>query len=247
MSASVGGVLPVHKGEVGLAVDVSMGERELEMVAAAISDVVDRVVPDLLIEKIQETVLALKLLLPKVERQAVVEIRVVPESLLYELQVERKLTKDLIVRLELGDQTVLLLGLAFSFADQLAALENRLCVLPVAYGDDSKLSGECIDGLGAHAVETHGELEHVVVVLGPGVNDADTLDHLAKRNSTAEIPNPDLVSGYLDPYGRPEAHDELVNGIVYDLLEQYVDPVVQIAAVTDAANVHAGTKTDVFQ
>ncbi len=43
------------------------------------------------------------------------------------------------------------------------------------------------------------------------------------------------------------AHDEFVNGVINDLLEQDVAAVVVMGAVADAADVHAGAQADMFQ
>ena len=43
------------------------------------------------------------------------------------------------------------------------------------------------------------------------------------------------------------AHDELVDGVVDDLLEHDVDPVGVVGAVADAADVHARAQADVLE
>ena len=42
------------------------------------------------------------------------------------------------------------------------------------------------------------------------------------------------------------AHDVLVDGVVDDLLEEDVNPIVLSRSITQLADVHAGTKSDVF-
>ena len=43
------------------------------------------------------------------------------------------------------------------------------------------------------------------------------------------------------------AHDELIDGIIHDLLEQDVTAIVIMRTIPNAANVHAGAQPDVFQ
>ncbi len=43
------------------------------------------------------------------------------------------------------------------------------------------------------------------------------------------------------------AHDEFINGIVHDFLEQDVTTVVRVDAGADAPDIHAGAQTDVLQ
>jgi putative N-acetylmannosamine-6-phosphate epimerase len=53
-----------------------------------------------------------------------------------------------------------------------------------------------------------------------------------------------VVEGNLN--GFAEAHHVLIDGIVEHLLEQHVDAVVVGTAVTQLANVHAGTAANMF-
>jgi methyl-accepting chemotaxis protein len=54
-----------------------------------------------------------------------------------------------------------------------------------------------------------------------------------------------LGEGDLDAFA--VAHGELVNGVVYGLLEQDVDAVLGVGAVAEAADIHAGAQADVFE
>ena len=45
----------------------------------------------------------------------------------------------------------------------------------------------------------------------------------------------------------PMPHDELVNGIVHYLLEQYIDAVIIGRAVTEPSDIHAGSEADMFE
>ena len=58
-----------------------------------------------------------------------------------------------------------------------------------------------------------------------------------------------VLASILDahPYLGAVAHDVLVDGVVDDLLEQDVNAVVVVLAVTDSTDVHPRTLADVFQ
>ncbi len=91
------------------------------------------------------------------------------------------------------------------------------------------------------------ELEDVVVVLAAGVDLGDALDHLAERDAAAVVAHRDGLAVARDLDAAAGAHDEFVDRVVDDLLEQHVDAVVGVGAVADPADVHAGAQPDVRQ
>ena len=93
----------------------------------------------------------------------------------------------------------------------------------------------------------YAELEDVVVVFGTGIDDRDALDDLAEGNAAAVVADLDSPLVDLDVNLLATAHDELIDGIVDDLLEQYVDAVVGIGTRAEATDVHAGPQADVLK
>ena len=109
------------------------------------------------------------------------------------------------------------------------------------------MRGEGVHRLGTDAVQAHGELKDLVIVLGARVDDRDAINDLPQRNAAPVIPDDHLSIVELDANRVSVAHDELIHTIVDDFLEQDVDAVVQVAPVAEPANIHAGPKTNVLQ
>ena len=154
--------------------------------------------------------------------------------------------------MELDEGAVLLPGLAALLRDEDAALEDRLEVLALAEGGHAEVGGEGVDRLGAHAVEADGKLEYVVVVLGARIDDGHALDDLAEGDAAAVVADRDRGAAlgqvlHLRHDALPRPHDELVHGVVHDLLEEDVDAVIGIRAVAKAADVHARPEADVLE
>ncbi len=117
----------------------------------------------------------------------------------------------------------------------------------IAPGLDLEKVGQCVDRLDTDAVETHGFLEGLAVILRTGVDLCGAVEKFAKRNSAAEIAHLDaafLVDLDLDLLA--VAHDVLVDGVVDGLLEQDVEAVVGRGAVAELADIHAGAHADVL-
>ena len=155
--------------------------------------------------------------------------------------------EDFRVGLETDEGAVRFGGLALLFVLELALLEAGFDELALAEAADEEFLREGVDGFGADAVEADAELEDVVVVLGAGVDLGDAVHDFAQRDAAAEIADGDgfVLDGDLDFLAG--AHDEFVNGVINDLLEQDVAAVVVMGAVADAADVHAGAQPDVLQ
>ena len=107
--------------------------------------------------------------------------------------------------------------------------------------------GKGVDGLGADAVEADAELENVIVVFGAGVDLGDAIHHFAQGDAAPEIAHADRGAFDADLHLLAIAHDEFVNGVIDDLLEQDVAAVIVMGAVADAPDVHAGAQADVFE
>ena len=104
-----------------------------------------------------------------------------------------------------------------------------------------------IHRLRSHPVETDGKLKYIVVVLGPGIDNRDTFDDLAKGDSPAVVPYLYQVVLDVDDDTRAEPHDVLVDAVIYNLFEEDVDAVVQIASVAKATDVHTGPEAYVLE
>ena len=107
--------------------------------------------------------------------------------------------------------------------------------------------GERVDGLGADAVQADGELENFVVVLGAGVDLGDAVHDFAEGNAPSIIAHGDDVALNADLDLLARTHDEFIDGIVDDLLEEDVAAVIVVGAIPEAPDVHAGAQPDVFE
>ena len=116
----------------------------------------------------------------------------------------------------------------------------------VAVGPDFQKIGKGVDRLDAYAVEAHGFLEGVAVVLGSGVDFCGAVQQFSQGNAAAEVAHRDDVVLDRDVDLAPGAHDELIDRVIDDLLDQHVDAVVGLRAVAQFADIHARTQADVL-
>ena len=138
-------------------------------------------------------------------------------------------------------------GFALFFVLELALLESGLDEFAFAMAADEKILGKRIDRLGADAVQADAELEDIVVVFRAGIDLGNAIDDFAQRNAAAEIAHGHRVVLDRDLDLLAVAHDEFIDGVIDDLLEQDVAAIVVMGAVADAADVHAGAQPDVLE
>jgi len=81
--------------------------------------------------------------------------------------------------------------------------------------------------------------EDLVVVLGAGVDARDALDDFAERDAPPVVAHGDNAIRDGDEHLFPVAHNELVDRVIDDFLEEHVDPVVIVRAIPDSPDVHA--------
>ena len=241
-------VLPIHERVVGLGVAHRVGEGEFERLVAKVQRWVDRVAIDVFPDEIEQAGLGEEARAVVVDREARVEVGVQPDSPLDVLFIEARLAEDLGVGRKADDRPV---GLVFRLAARLAleqpSFEPRFGELARAYAAHEKLAGQSVDRLRAYTIETHAELEHVVVVLGPGVDLRDAFDDLAQRDPAAEVADGHLLPVDADQDLLPEAHDVFVDRIVDDFLQQDVNAVVVVLATADPADVHPRPLADMLE
>ena len=119
--------------------------------------------------------------------------------------------------------------------------------LTVAITGNRKTGREGVNCLRADAVQSDAELEDVVIVFRACIDPRNAVDHLAERDAASVVSDADeiAVDCNIDLAAIP--HDELVDGIVDDLFQKDIDAVIMVGAIPQAADVHAGTRPDVFQ
>ena len=247
MGPAIRGVLAVHEGEEGLAVVGGVREGEFDVLALVVRGLVEDVLAHLGLQEVQQPVSGNEALLVEDQAEAAVQAGVVPHAAFDVVRLEGVFPEDLLVGQELDIGAVRLVCGALVLPEQLPPLVHRLRVAPVPVGHDAEIDGKSVDRLGAHTVQSHAELEDLVVVLGARVDDRSALHDLAEGNPAAEVADADQVvfDGHVDLPA--VAHDELVHGVVDHFLEEDVDAVFGIAAVPEPADIHAGPEPDVFQ
>ena len=134
----------------------------------------------------------------------------------------------------------------FSFFN-FARFESGLDKFAGAMAAHEEFLGEGVDGLGADAVEADAELEDIIVIFGAGVDFGNAIDHFAQGNAAAEIAHADRRAFDIDLHLLAVAHDEFVDGVIDDFLEEDITAVVVVRAVADPPDIHAGAQADVFE
>ena len=118
---------------------------------------------------------------------------------------------------------------------------------PVADRPHKKRFGKRIDRLGAHPVQTDAELEYIVVIFGARIDNRDALHDLSQRDAPAVIPNknkPVILGFDVDPLA--VAHDVLIHGVIDHFLDQDINSIVGMAAISQPTDVHAGSESNMF-
>ena len=104
-----------------------------------------------------------------------------------------------------------------------------------------------IDGLDTHTVQAHRLLESLRVVLTTSIQHTDGLDELALGDASSVVANGDTqVVVDIDFNAVACLHLELVDTVVYHLLQQYIDAVFGQRAVAQSADIHTRAGTDMF-
>jgi hypothetical protein len=155
----------------------------------------------------------------------------VPHALLDELHVVGVIAEDVRIGHELHQGAVLLpRRVAFLLLFEYAALEYGLEILAFAVRYDAEAARQRVHRLGAYAVQAHGKLEYVVVVLCSRVDDGHAVDDLAQGYAPAPVAYGDSAVAYGYAYALAVAHDVFVDGVIHHFFKQYIDAVVGIGA-----------------
>ena len=86
------------------------------------------------------------------------------------------------------------------------------------------------------------------VDLGARIHLGGRIDELAERNATTIVSYLHLVCLAVDrdTYLITHAHDKLIDGVVYHLLDENVDTVVRLRTIPDFTDIHTGTLADML-
>ena len=179
-----------------------------------------------------------------------VKIAVMSQAALDVFEFELAVLENFLVRLELDEGAVGFLRLAgvflFQFADLEAGLRRNSPSrwLRTKKFFDRALTALCSTRRWRPTLnwKTSSLYSFAGIDLGNAVHD------LAEGDAAAEIAYGHAVAIEADLDFRAVAHDEFINGIVHDFLEQDVTTgVVRVDAGADAPDIHAGAQPDVLQ
>jgi hypothetical protein len=136
---------------------------------------------------------------------------------------------------------------AFLLLEQPAAFKDSAGALAAAKAPHNEPLRQGVDRLGADPVQPDAELKHIIAVLGARVDARHAVHHFAQRNAASEVTHRNPRSIQKDADAGSEAHDELVDGVVHNLLKQHVNAVIVVGTVPGAADVHPRPLADMLQ
>ena len=250
MGASQGGVLAVDEGVVGFAVPAAVGDHHFDVLAPQVDGRVERFLGEVVVEQVEQTVLREKGLAVELHRQPRIEVGVAAEHGFHELVVVGVVAEYLLVVVgnEAHPQTVSLLHTLLPAVRELVtAREADRTGLAVAHAADGEFARKGVDRLHADTVQSHRLAERgAVLELAAGVHFRHRVGEFVERDAAAVVADGDpmLLDVHLDGLAVP--HHVFVDGVVHHLLDEHVHAVVGLAAVAEAADVHARSLADVF-
>lgn len=248
VGTAVGGELAIDEGVEGFVVAGGMCEGDFDCFRAVVEGGIQAFAADFLEEEVGQAAGGGDRFTVKEEGEAGMEAGVEAEAAFDEVWEEGSLWEDIRVGFEFDEGTVFLVrALTVEAAEELAAGEFGAGEFSVAVGLDEEAAGECVNGLGADAVESDGELEDVVVIFGAGIDEGNALDDFAEGDSAAEIADRDAGSVDMDEDFAAVAHNELIDGVIDNFLQEDIDSVVVLGTVADSADIHSGSFSDMFE
>ena len=248
MRTALRGVLPVDERKIVLPVLVQMGEGHLDVVALEVYDRIEGFLGKVFLQQVLEAFLGTKGLSVVLESKTLVQKRIVADHPLDVLVAEPVLPEHVGIGSE-GNAGPVHLGRLLVLAilgHDVAALELDPTSLAIAKSLNVEVVRKRIDRLYAHPIEPDGLLEGLRVVLGSRIDLRGASHQFLQWNAATVVAHDYGLAIAFDLDGLAETHDELVDAVVDDLLEQDVNPIVLGGTVPQLANVHAGTKPDVL-
>ncbi|MNR22405.1 hypothetical protein D3C85_1393540 [compost metagenome] len=105
---------------------------------------------------------------------------------------------------------------------------------------------QSIYGLCTNSIQTYRFLEGIAVVFTTGIDFRHTIYHFTQRNSTTIVTYIYFLIRNGDFDRTSGAHYKLVNGVIHNLLKQYINPIVLCRTIPKLTDIHTGTQSDVF-
>ena len=126
-------------------------------------------------------------------------------------------------------------------------MENGITRTIIAERLYGEIGRKCIYCFCSHTVQTDGFLEGFIVVFTTGINNRNSIHHLAQWNSTSVVAYSHLATfdGYIDNFSF--LHAELVDGVIYCFLNENVYTIVCVTSITKFTNIHTRTQTNMLE
>ena len=253
--AALGCVLPIDEGIIVVAVlTVDMGESSLKILVLDMDDGVQRLAFHVVLQQVQQSVLRIVSALVIVEGQPPIQIAIIPHSTLHILADEMEVTEQLRVRHKFYQRPRALWSVGqrevqdSSIRGQLPFGKLGDARLPLTERLHTEPTAQRVHRLGTHAIQSYRLLEYLTVVLGSRIQLADGIHHLTQRYATPVVADTHLalakVDGHVNPAAKPRR--ELIDSVVYYLLDEDIDAVVVRRAIAQLADIHTRTQPDVF-
>ena len=236
MGAALDGVLTVHKRVVLLARLIRMGERNLYIFSFQVDNRIERVGTHVLRQQVEQAVLR-SVLTPVVEQgETRIQIRIVAHHLLDIIVAEMVVLKQplAVVRRELNQRAALLAAVIVHHprvAHQMPLMEDRLARLALAERLHGEVHRQGIHRFRTHAVQSHGLLERLGVVLAAGVQQRHCIHHLPQGYAAPIVAHAHLLIAHGNLYHLAFAHAILIDGVIDGLFDKHIDTVIGVAAV----------------
>ena len=118
--------------------------------------------------------------------------------------------------------------------------------LAITHRTCSKLARQHIDSLNTHTVQTYGFLKGFTFILTARIHlTYGSRQRLQGNTSTIVAHRHDIIlDGDFDTVTR--THNKLVNRVIHSLLNQYIDTIIGLRAITQLADIHTRTQTQMF-
>ena len=247
MRTALCGMLPIDKGIVFLAILVSMGKGNLDVIALQVYYVIKAFGSHVILQKVFQTMARKDALTIVYKREPGVEICVISQQVLHELIQKLITDKQGVVRFEEDVSTIFFSRIFGHIADELTFLKRCTTYLSIAEACYLETATQRIHSLDTDTIQSNTLLESLGIIFTTCIQLTYRFDQLSLRDAAAIVTNahPKFV---LDVHfdSLSGSHLELVDTIVHHLFQEHIDTVIVLLAIAQTANVHPGTDTDML-
>ena len=246
MRTAAEGVLTIHERIICFAVACAVRNRHLDILTFEVDNGVERLLArHILGQQIQQTILRVIRRAVELDRQSLIQVGVVAQTLLDVLHIVFVHAEHILINHIADHRAVLLLYTAFASVAQLqACLVAHRASLAVADTSSRELARHHIHRLDTDTIQTYGLLECARAILATRIDFRYSAGQTIERNTSTIVAYGHalvLVDSNLDNLTR--THNELVDRVIYHLFEQGVDTVIGLRTVTQVADPHTRTQT----